>query len=41
MKEGNGNRPMLPPTEHGQSGYAGTFDVALEQAHNQNQHLAP
>ena len=36
MKEGNGNQLMLPSTEHGQGGYAGTFDIALERTHNQN-----
>jgi hypothetical protein len=30
MKEGNGNQLMLSPTEDGQRGYAGTFDIALE-----------
>ena len=35
MKEGNGNQLMLPPTEHGQGGYAVRFDIALEQPHNQ------
>ena len=36
MKEGNGNQLTLPLTENRQGGYAGTFDIALEQTHSQN-----
>jgi hypothetical protein len=37
MKVGNGSQQRLPPTEHGhKGGYAGTFDIVLEQTHIQN-----